>query len=77
MKKQILIIFLFFPFLSFSQDAFNETKILVNYESLLQRNDLGELLNIYLEKTDFDSIDYEDFKQVLLFIELILLTKKH
>ncbi len=69
MKKQILIIFLFFPFLSFSQDAFNETKILVNYESLLQRNDLGELLNIYLEKTDFDSIDYEDFKQVLLFIE--------
>lgn len=69
MKKQILLIFLQLPFLAFSQDAFNETKILVDYESLLQRNDLGELLNIYLEKTDFDSIDYEEFKQVLLFIE--------
>lgn len=69
MKKLIIIFSLLFPCLIFSQDAFNETKILVNYESLLQRNDLGELLKVYLEKTDFDTIDYEEFYQVLLFIE--------
>ena len=69
MKKPILLIFLLLPFLTFSQDAFYETRILVNYESLLQRNDLGELLDIYVEKTDFDSIDNQEFKQVLLFIE--------
>ena len=69
MIKYLTLIFFLFPFLSFSQDAYFETRILVNYESLLQRSDLGELLNIYLEKTEFDSIEKAEFDLVLLFIE--------
>lgn len=69
MKKYLFLIYLFFPLISFCQNAFNDTKILIKYESLLNRSDLRELMDIYLEKTDFDSIDYVELELVLFFME--------
>ena len=69
MKKYLSLVFLLLSTLIFSQDAFNDTKILINYEALLERNDLRELIDVYVEKTDFDSIQKMEIEQVLLFIE--------
>lgn len=69
MKKYLTNLFLLLPFFLFSQNAFNETSIIIEYEDLLERNDLPLLLEIYEEKTAFDSTGKVAIEQVLQFIE--------
>ncbi len=69
MIKYLTLIFFLFPFFLFSQDAFYETNIIIQYEDLLERNDLPILLEIYEERTAFDSTQKVDVEQVLQFIE--------
>ena len=69
MIKYLTLIFFLFPFYLFSQDAFYETSILIQYEDFLERNDLPLLLEIYEEKTAFNSIQKVEVEEVLQFIE--------
>ncbi|MFK7773828.1 MAG: hypothetical protein AB8F94_16880 [Saprospiraceae bacterium] len=69
MKNHLTLIIFLFPTFLFSQEAFNETSIIIEYKDLLERNDLPLLLEIYEEKTDFDSSEKVEIEQVLQFIE--------
>lgn len=69
MKKYFILLFFLFPFYLFSQNAFNETSIIIEYKDLLEREDLELLLDIYEEKTNFDSDQKLKVEQVMLFIE--------
>ena len=69
MKNHLLIFFFTFPFLLSAQQAFYQTRTIVDYEDLLLREDIQELTTIYLEKTDFDANLKAEVDILLKFIE--------
>jgi len=69
MKKLLLIFFFISPSLLFAQQAFYQTRSIIDFEDLLLREDIEELTTIYLEKTNFDIEQKEKVDILLKFIE--------
>ena len=69
MLKYLSLILLFSPLFLFSQNAFDDTSLLIEYDDLLKREDLPLLLEIYEEKTEFDASRKIEVEQILQFVE--------
>lgn len=69
MKNLTITILLLLPFLSFTQSAFEDTKILIEHEDLLFREDLDTLLKIYTQYTDFDIEEKGDVVVLVRFVK--------
>ena len=70
MDSKILVCFFFFlPAFLYSQNAFFDAKDIIEYEDLLERDDLKELMDIYIERTDFEPESKNTILETLKFIE--------
>ncbi|MEM6965104.1 MAG: hypothetical protein AAF573_10075, partial [Bacteroidota bacterium] len=68
MKNLFLTILLLQPFFCFSQSAFEDTKVIIEHEDLLLREDLDTLLEVYNKYADFDNEEKKEVEVLLQFM---------
>lgn len=69
MKWHIILLFVSIPFVATSQDAYKETKDLIEYQHLLLRADLDTLMDLYVQYLNFSPETKRDVEVCRAFIQ--------